>query len=432
MPKHRDPFQHPDLPAFDSPALAHIHPDLRPLAKPVKEVVKDAQNVRLHDERSLTEIRASLVQFTQRKNVVVQTRPDGSKIVRAGNGTLDAVLALGKEWIAAIYEEEPDAHARAFALADNRTAELSRWDLPALKVQLDEQAELLVAVPGFDKAFLTGLTNDLQELRGQDEPSGPADPGASEPPAQPKSQLGEVYALGPHLLVCGDSSDPALVATLLADGQPGLSWFDPPYGMGLDTTFRNMHSGPRAPGAVFSKWTAADKITGDSEPFEPAAWLELWRAPETFWWGADYYRRDIPMGGSWVVWDKRANEQGMNLDAVHGSHFELCWSSVQHKREIARVTWSGHHGLQGEDTGKRVHPTQKPVELCAWVLSRWAPKGCVVGDPFAGSGSMLIACARTGRIWRGVELSPAYCDVIRKRWTEFARTASVDPGTGAL
>jgi DNA modification methylase len=137
---------------------------------------------------------------------------------------------------------------------------------------------------------------------------------------------------------------------------------------------------------------------------------------EQFWWGADYYRTTIPAGGSWIVWDKRDNEQGMDLDKVLGAHFELCWSRQPHHREIARILWSGHHGMQHEDTKSRVHPTQKPVALACWFFERW--RGDIVLDLYGGSGSTLIAANQVGRQARLMEIDPAYVDCIAARWQQ--------------
>lgn len=136
-----------------------------------------------------------------------------------------------------------------------------------------------------------------------------------------------------------------------------------------------------------------------------------------------YYRVSLPLGGSWVVWDKRYNESGMDLDAVHGSCFELCWSKVSHKREIARVLWSGHHGMQGEDTKSRVHPTQKPVALVVWFLERHA--GTIVVDLFLGSGSTLIAAEQLGRRCYAMEIDPGYVAVAIQRWVDATGGAPV-------
>lgn len=149
---------HPDLPPHDDPALAHITPDLRATAVPISDLVQDAANLRLHNDRSQEHLIGSYEQFTQRKNVVVQVRHDGVKVVRAGNGTLQALRAMGKEWIAATMVEEDDVTATRFAVADNRTAELSEWDLPSLQLTLDAMED---PIPGVDEQWLEEIKATL-------------------------------------------------------------------------------------------------------------------------------------------------------------------------------------------------------------------------------------------------------------------------------
>lgn len=144
--------------------LAHIVGDLRSLARPITELVKDPANLRLHTDASIDGVRSSLAAFRQRKPVVVQVKPDGTKIVRAGNGTLEATVRAGKDWIAAVYVKEDDITATAYAIADNRTAELSSWDLPNLRTTL---GALDLDVPGVDDAFMDYL-EDMAPLEGAD------------------------------------------------------------------------------------------------------------------------------------------------------------------------------------------------------------------------------------------------------------------------
>ena len=184
--------------------------------------------------------------------------------------------------------------------------------------------------------------------------------------------------------------------------------------MKLDTDFRAMHtSGGRS--------RTHRPVEGDHETYVPPAWL-FESAPEQVWWGADYYRAHLPAGGSWYVWDKRSTLDSeaaytvADFDAVLGGHFELAWSRQQHRRVMLRYLWSGHHGMQGEDTPRRVHPTQKPVAMFAALIESLTSVGDVVFDPYAGSGTTLVAAHRTGRVAHLVELDPAYCDVIRDRW----------------
>jgi DNA modification methylase len=401
--------------------------DLEPLLVPLDELEQDPENARVHGSESTSGIMASLDAHGQVKPIVTWAPhpPRGrvtprSRTVIAGNGTLLAARELGFSHLACVRYEGTRAQARAYALADNHTADLSTWDRDRLAGLLQRcAADGVLEATAFSAQELEALVAEAEAKGGKDTP----DPEPEERPAKPVSEPGEVFELGPHLLACGDSSDHDVARLIARDLDMVLA--DPPYGMKLDTDFDGMHNGRGHRGKRF------ERVIGDDKPFDPRPHLELWQAPERFWWGADYYRATLPGGGSWIVWDKRESE-AVNLDAVHGAAFELAWSEKVHKREIARVLWSGHHGMQREDTKRRVHPTQKPTALAEWFLERWCPKGGTVGDPFAGSGYVLIACARTRRKARLVELDPGYCDVIRKRWTKWAREAGVEPGSGAL
>jgi len=119
------------------------------------------------------------------------------------------------------------------------------------------------------------------------------------------------------------------------------------------------------------------------------------------------------------------------MDKVVGNTFELCWSKAKHKRMVARVLWSGHHGMAKDDTKTRVHPTQKPVELVEWFFDYYSMQDKrIVADLFLGSGTTLIACEKTDRQCRGMELDPKYCDVIIKRWCDFTGKDAINEATG--
>ena len=136
-------------------------------------------------------------------------------------------------------------------------------------------------------------------------------------------------------------------------------------------------------------------------------------------WGADYYAELLPNknDGSWVVWDKRGDE---SADKMYGSTFELCWSKAKHKRMMARVKWAGIFGMEKEHDKKRVHPTQKPVELVTWFFDYFSLKDKKnVVDLYGGSGSTIIASEKVGKSAFVMELDPKYCDVIVKRWEDF-------------
>jgi len=155
---------------------------------------------------------------------------------------------------------------------------------------------------------------------------------------------------------------------------------------------------------------------------------------EIFLWGADYYAELIHEreSGSWVVWDKRSNDNvaETKLDKMFGSAFELCWSKYNHQRLMARVKYSGLFGTETQDAKKRVHPTQKPIQLVEFFFGNWGKENDLVIDLFGGSGSTLIACEKTNRINYSMELDPKYCDVIVKRWQEFTGKEATLESTG--
>ena len=113
------------------------------------------------------------------------------------------------------------------------------------------------------------------------------------------------------------------------------------------------------------------------------------------------------------------------MDKVAGNTFEMCWSKAKHKRLIARIEWSGFHGMNGQDSGKRIHPTQKPIKLVQWFIDRWGKDAHNIVDLYGGSGSTLITCEQLGRKSFTMELDPHYCTVIIARWEQLTKQKAV-------
>ena len=183
---------------------------------------------------------------------------------------------------------------------------------------------------------------------------------------------------------------------------------DPPYGMNLDTDWSSCKSNlkfindKKAFGG--NKY---DRVIGDDVDFNPAVIMnKLDYVKEQFWFGADYYCKNIPdiKDGSWLVWDKRLTDS-----------FELIWSKSKHKRDILRYKWAGIFGMEKQDIKTRVHPNQKPIFLIEYLIDKYTEHGDVVFDPFMGSGTTAVACERLGRQWLGCEISPEYCKIAEER-----------------
>jgi DNA modification methylase len=372
-----------------------MNPDLHVVTVAVDDLVPDPENARKHSARNLEAIAGSLRLFGQRRPLVVH-----GQVVIAGNGTLEAAKSLGWSHVA-ITRTPPDwtvEQARAYALADNRTAELAEWDDEILAGQLVE----LDAV-GWDLAEF-----GFEALEPPTDPEQREDE-VPEVPDQPVSRVGDLWLVGEHRILCGDSSDQATLDRVFGDATVGCVLTDPPYGISLDTGKRHTGLGGLLNGVPVREYRP---VANDDRPFD-ATFLYGYFAEvkEQFWFGANYYRRTISdpdLAGSWLVWDKR----NPATDSVHGSGFELLWSRQKHKQDLLRFFYSGAFGAEASN---RLHPTQKPTALLIEILGRWSAEGCIVADPFAGSGSTLVAAAKSGRIGYGIELDPGYVDVIVKR-----------------
>ena len=217
---------------------------------------------------------------------------------------------------------------------------------------------------------------------------------------------GQVWQLGEHRLMCGDAHNADDMAALIDHAEVDALITDPPYGIDYQPKWDD--------------WTGSPLehrlVTGDNQPFDPTAFLDY---PTVCLWGANYYSNRLPPGG-WVCWDKRLGE---DADRMFGSPFELGWFRSRHTERRAIMIRVLHAGVINADSEfgnnqKRVHPTQKPIQLMADLLNSVTQKGELVLDPFAGSGSVLLACNHTGRRFYGMEIEPEYVGVILARWLE--------------
>ena len=316
----------------------------------------------------------------------------------------------------------------AYNLADNKTSEYAEWDDDLLKENMnilndidaslleataftDEEIDLLV-----DDDFL--LTKKEKEEKESERDNAVPETGEN----QFKVKLGDIWQLGNHRIMCGDSTKKENIDKLLNGNKIDMVFTDPPYGMNLDTDFTKMHN---------SNSKKYKKVIGDDSYFDPSYILEYFSSTkEIFLWGADYYHHSIPESGGWIVWNKRSTSVESRRDFEsdlqeknRSNAFELCWSKVSHKRIIYNCFWNGNLG-EGKDEQRtkaatiiRHHPTQKPIKLCHDIIIKY--KSDTVCDLFLGSGSTLIACEKTNRTCYGMELDPHYCSVIINRWQDY-------------
>jgi DNA modification methylase len=388
-----------------------IAPQLRALAVPIDSVELHPRNPRLGD---VAAVAASLTRFGQQKTIVVQ-RSTG--FVVAGNHVLRAALSLGWTEIAANVEDLDDAEAIAFMLADNRTADLGRYDDGLLAAILSEQqAADNLAATGYDSDAVAALLADAGFIEDRDLDAAPDLPAE----ADLYVERGERWALGRHRLMCGDSTLAEDVARLVGDDPVDLVWTDPPYGLAYVGKTRRALT------------IVNDDLGPDGTRALVAAALRL--AP-------------LRLGGAFYVAAPAGPELHLAFllaleDAGLRAHQTLVWvkdrfvlghADYHARHENILYGWRegrAHHFVDDrtQDTvweidrpaRSAVHPTMKPVELVARAIRNSSKPGQLVYDPFAGSGTTLIAAEQTGRSCRAMELDPRYAQVILERWGAIA------------
>jgi len=384
----------------------------------VTALIPYAKNSRTHDDAQVAQIAASIKEFGWTNPILV----DGDKGVIAGHGRLLAARKLGMAKVPTIeLKDMTEAQKKAYIIADNKLALNAGWDTAMLSIEMKDLED-----EGFDLALLGFDDKELNALLEPEVTEGLTDEDSvPDAPDEPKTKLGDMYVLGNHRLMCGDSTSIDAVDKLMNGKKADVVFTDPPYGMFLNADYSDMDS--KFKGSKGGN--KYDQVIGDNDDFSPELIDTVFACfdycKEIFLWGADYYAEHLPNknNGSWVVWDKRGDE---SADKMYGSTFELCWSKARHKRMMARVKWAGIFGMEKEHDKKRVHPTQKPVELVAWFFDYFSLKDKKnVVDLYGGSGSTLIASEKVGKNAFLMELDPKYCDVIVKRWEDFTGKKAV-------
>ena len=201
-------------------------------------------------------------------------------------------------------------------------------------------------------------------------------------------------------IICGDCLS---VMKGIPDGAVDLVVTDPPYGISLDTDYKNRGRGKLG---ANKDWPT---VFGDDKPFDPGILLKRFYEKPMFLFGANYYAKSLPEVSSWYVWDKRdASCQNDQADC------ELIWSNVGKGARLYHHLWNGM--MKASERGiPRQHPTQKPIALMKWLIMPHTKEGDIVLDPFLGSGTTAVACKQLGRKYIGIEINPDYCKIAEDR-----------------
>jgi 16S rRNA G966 N2-methylase RsmD len=371
----------------------------------VESLIPYARNSRTHSDAQVAQIAASIKEFGWTNPILV----DGTNGIIAGHGRLLAARKLGYTEVPVIeLENMTESQKKAYVIADNQLAMNAGWDTSMLTLELGDlkEAGFSLDILGFDPKELDNLLEPEQVDGLTDEDAVP------DIPEEPVTKLGDIYQLGNHRLMCGDSTSIDAVDKLMDGQKADMVFTDPPYGIGLDKE-----------GQKLGKSQAYGAVLNDHDN---TVAIDVFNLVKTlcdgsiFFWGANHYSHALPSSPCWIVWDKQGGKRVTFADV------ELCYSNIEAPARLITHIWDGFR-RDSEKGDKRVHPTQKPVQLITeiWDLFSKHISGLFVLDLFGGSGSTLIACEKTNRHARIMELDPKYCDVIVKRWEEFTGKQAV-------
>jgi len=397
----------------DYPQENKAFPDYKKIS--VESLIPYARNSRTHSDEQVAQIAASIREFGFLNPIII----DGEKGIIAGHGRVLAAQKLGLESLPCIEANHlTDAQRRAYVIADNKLALNAGWDDAMLRVEFADLAE-----SGFNLE-LTGFSLDeIDALQIEELEAGLTDEDScGEPPSDPVTVLGDVWVMGKHRLMCGDSTSIDEVERLMENQRAQMVHTDPPYGV-------SYQSDKRTKSEKFEV-LKNDDVFLDIAPVIHAVsdgWVFVW----TSWkvlpqWFEQFSSFGYP--SNQVIWFKGGGGIG-DLKKTFSSDYEtaLVWhrgAELTGKR-IGSVWKVGKDGAT-----EYVHPTQKPVALAEEAIDKTTKAGYRVLDLFGGSGSTLIACEKTARKAYLMELDPKYCDVIIKRWQDFTGKEAIHEASG--
>lgn len=378
----------------------------------VGDLTPYARNARTHSDQQVAQIAASIKEFGWTNPILV----DGDKGLIAGHGRLAAARKLGMEEVPVIeLTHLSETQKKALILADNKLALNAGWDAELLNLELEE-----LELEGVDLNLVGFGEEEREALRPEVVNEGLTDEDAvPETPEEPITKPGDIWILGKHRLMCGDSTSVDAVDRLMNGDKADMVFTDPPYGVSYTGGLRGGKDGLKSNGRQMIK-------NDDIDLYEDAVAIcsMICHGP-VFMFYADtvpfgLYRGIEKVDGEVVallIWKKKGGYGA--LGASYKANHEPCviWKPKGSKLNFIGSTTENRVWEEDKEVKNKLHPTQKPVAIPERAIKNH--KADKVLDLFGGSGSTLIACEKTGRSCRMMELDPKYCDVIVKRWEEF-------------
>ena len=408
------------------------------IERPIEDIKPYPKNAKQHSEKQIKKVADSIKEFGWAQPIVV----DKDNTIIVGHARYIAAQLLGMEKVPVLELDLDEEHAKAYRLADNKLNE-SNWDMEIVIEELKSISLQMVDLTGFDSNLILETKEDTPDL---------AKVGV------PRTELGDVYELGPHKLVCGDSTEEITYMKLLGKEKARLIFTDPPYsidyhsvdrtGKGKGASYHSERFGGTG-GRIFND----DKSPEEALDFYKKTLKQL-HAFSTddctlYWWFAmllNDINRQALRDNDWyysqtILWLK--NSLVFSFGQLFHRIYEPCmvgwkqgqvcykntvFSSLTELWTTGIKTFAEHLDVwyqKRDPTMKYIHPTQKPVQLAERALKRSSEKGDLVLDAFGGSFSTMIACEQLGRVFRGIELDPKYVDAGVSRWVQYSENAEI-------
>ena len=368
----------------------------------VSDLIPYINNSRTHSDEQINQIISSIKEFGF-TNPILLEEENG---IIAGHGRLIAVRKMGWTEVPCVtIKGLTKTQIKALNIADNQIALNAGWDLDKLKLEVKglNEEDFNLDILGFNKNQIDDfLFEEVIGLTDEEET-----PEIDE--SKVKSKLGDIFILGDHRLMCGDSTKIDDTDKLINKQSMDLVFTDPPYGIN--------EKGDRSNRGGLTQGNKLKDFKDDTIQYAVDAYNiceGVYKIPRQVWWGANYYCHHLPLSNNWFVWDKRVEEKQKDTQ----SDCELAWvKSKWSSIRIFRHLWKGM--MKDSERGqRRVHPTQKPIALAEWGFDYFKEFDNVL-DLFGGSGSTLIACEKKNKKCFMMEFEPLYVDTIIQRWQNF-------------
>lgn len=341
-------------------------------------------NAKKHPQEQIEQIIASIEECGFNDPIAI----DENNVIIEGHGRYLALQQMGEEEVECIrLTHLTEEQKKAYILIHNKLTMNTGFDDEMLQMELQDIVDIDMSEFGFEleDIELEDYSREVEE-----------DDYDEEPPTEPKAKFGQIYQLGRHRLMCGDSTDRTMVDELLNGARVDLVMEDPPYGINAEKM--TMGSGKK------------DFHRGEGWDAErPDISIAFDIAPLVCIWGGNYFADKLPVTNDWLCWWKKN-------DGLSFSEFELAWTNFG--RNCRHI--SHHWGKE-----KKLHITMKPLEVMSWAIQQTKEKCETIADFFGGSGSTLMACEQLNRTCYMMELDPKYVDVIIDRWEQYTGQKAV-------